>query len=125
MNFADKILLVEKTDPDYAKAIKRLRFASWIFGIAVTLALIIAVQAFVINGKQGDTINNITHSACVKAYGIFGNKPNPDPKSVVECEAIRVALAKREGIVGPCILYQRASGMKGANCPKLYALPRQ
>lgn len=121
MTFAEKLSNVAETDPDYAKAIKRLRVASWIFGIAVTLALTVAIQAFWVNADQGDTINQYTNSACAKAYPVDGG--SGDPKAVVECQELRIAIAKAEGIEGPCVLYQRATGFQGRNCPEFFIEP--
>jgi hypothetical protein len=123
MTFAEKIAHVSETDPDYAKAVKRLRVASWVFGVGLALALFIAIQTYLVNGDQGTTINNITNSACSRAYGSFGNKQPEDKVAVRECEALRVAIAKAEGVQGPCVLYQRVTGHQGALCPQFYIDP--
>jgi hypothetical protein len=125
MTFAEKIAHVSETDPDYGKAVKRLRIASWIFAAGLLFALVIAVQTYVVNGNQGTTINNITNSACSRAYGSFGNKAPEDKVAVRECEALRVAIAKAEGVEGPCVLYQRVTGHQGALCPRFYIKPSQ
>jgi hypothetical protein len=126
MTFSEKIAHVSQTDPDYGKAVKRLRIASWIFGIGLAFALLIAIQTYVVNGDQGTTINTFTNSACARAYGTFGHKPAPaDSKAVRECESLRLAIAKAEGVAGPCVLYQRATGHQGALCPRFYVHPLQ
>jgi hypothetical protein len=125
MTFSEKIAHVAETDPKYARSVKRLRLASWVFAIALLLALVVAFDAYFVNGDQGTTINTITNSACARAYGTFGQKTPSDMVAVRECEALRVAIAKAEGAEGPCILYQRATGHQGSLCPRFYVKPQQ
>jgi hypothetical protein len=123
MTFAEKIAHVAESDPAYARSVKRLRIASWVFGIGLAVALFIGIQTTIVNSDQGTTINTITNSACSKAYSHLGEGVKPDPKAAHECEALRVAIAKAEGVEGPCVLYQRVTGQKGALCPRFYVVP--
>jgi hypothetical protein len=125
MTFSEKIAHVSETDPDYGRAVKRLRFASWIFGLGLAVALLIAIQTYIVNGDQGTTINTITNSACSKAYAHLGEGVTPNARAAHECEALRVAIAKAEGVEGPCVLYQRVTGQQGALCPRFYVQPQQ
>lgn len=123
MTFTEKLAHVAETDPKYARSVKRLKYASWLFALAIALALIVAFDAYFVNGSQGTTINEITNSACSKAYAHIGEGQKPEPRAARECETLRVTIAKAEGVEGPCVLYQRVTGQRGTHCPKFYLTP--
>jgi hypothetical protein len=67
MTFREKLAHVAKDDPDFARAAKRWRIASWLFGIAVVAALGFAGWSLAIGFSNSTQITKI-ESPCVK-YG--------------------------------------------------------
>jgi hypothetical protein len=67
MTFAEKLSHVAKDDPKFARSVKRIRIASWIFGVAVVAALGFAGWALKIGFNNKGQITKI-ESPCLK-YG--------------------------------------------------------
>jgi hypothetical protein len=65
MTFKEKLEKVQ--DEDFARSVKRLRLASWLFGAAVFVALAGVGTALVQNNRQADQITRI-ESPCIR-YG--------------------------------------------------------
>lgn len=111
---------LEQLAPDFLKS--RRREKRWIFGLAAVaiIALVgaaVAVVAEVSTIHTETRVTKIEKSACAQV----AEHPNAVPLEVRnECEGIRQSIAKSEALAGPCILHQRATGTKGANCPKVY-----
>lgn len=67
MTFREKLAHVAQDDPDFARAAKRWRIASWLFGIAVVAALGFAAWSLAIGFSNSTKITKI-ESPCLK-YG--------------------------------------------------------
>lgn len=117
MNFGEKLAHAQAVDPVYARSVRSLRLGSAIFAVGLALALALAVWGLTIGFGNRTTLTRFEHTACAKAYAVTSP---PDPEAVRRCEALRVTIAKNEGIEGPCVLYQRVTLQQGAACPRLY-----
>lgn len=67
MTFAEKLSHVAKDDPKFAKSVKRMRVASWVFGIGVAAALGFALWSLAIGFSNQTQITRI-ESPCLR-YG--------------------------------------------------------
>lgn len=67
MTFREKLAHVAKDDPDFARSARRWRIASWVFGIAVVVALFFGIGSLVIGVSNKNQITKI-ESPCLK-YG--------------------------------------------------------
>lgn len=67
MTFAEKVSHVAKDDPKFARSVKRMRVASWIFGLAVAAALAFALWSLSIGFSNQTQITKI-ESPCLR-YG--------------------------------------------------------
>lgn len=78
MTFAEKLTHVAKDDPKFAKSVKRMRIASWVFGLGVALAIGIGIWSLAVNVRQDNQITKI-ESPCLK----YGSK-SPQCKKAFE-----------------------------------------
>ena len=102
MTFAEKIEQVRKDDPNFAKSVKRIRIASWLFGAGVVVALAFGVWAVVVNSQQATQITRVQRSACeVDAAGF-------------ECQQTRRESSRAANLYTTCIPFFKA----GYPCPK-------
>jgi len=98
---------VQDSDPEFARTIRRLRWASRGLAAAIVVALGAGLWAVVVNSRQGDQITQIQRSPCTS-----------HPAGAA-CARIRQRVARAEPISNPCISYQRVTGRRGRECPRM------
>jgi len=67
MTFAEKLNHVARDDPKFASSVKRMRIASWVFGVGVAFAIGIGIWSVAVNVQQDKQITRI-ESPCLR-YG--------------------------------------------------------
>ncbi|HET7443284.1 MAG TPA: hypothetical protein VFJ57_01355 [Solirubrobacterales bacterium] len=98
---------VQDSDPEFARTIRRLRWASRGLAAAIVVALGAGLWAVIVNSRQGDQITQIQRSPCTS-----------HPAGAA-CARIRQRVARAEPISNPCISYQRVTGRRGRECPRM------
>lgn len=103
MTFAEKIAHVAREDPEFARSVRRMRSASWVFGIAVVIALVFGIWAVVVNSQQDTRITRVERrSACEE-----------DPTSF-QCQHTKQEASRAASIYTNCISFRAV----GYPCPK-------
>jgi len=117
MTLAEKIAHIAKDDPKFARSVKRLRMASWLFGLGALLALAFSIWAVAVNFFQSADITNV-HNDVTRIQKTPCSRHPAQPSQA--CEELRQALAASESIVAECIAHQRVEGTRGRNCKRFY-----
>jgi hypothetical protein len=96
------------------KIVSRAKVGRRLLVAVVALTCLGTVYAIAVNVGQSTDITNVNRkiekSACAS---------NPSHPSA-ECEHIRQQVDLHESVIGACIIHQRATGNKGANCSRFY-----
>lgn len=111
---------ISELDPEYAWR-EKWRMRTFTATVFIALAAVgLAVYAVAVNVDQSTDITKIERSACAQ---VAAHPQTVNAQARRECEHIRQSVSEGEELRGPCILYQRASGRRGGNCPRFY-VPR-
>lgn len=98
MTFGQKLAHAAKDDPQFARSVKRLRLASWLFGIGVVLAIVLGIWAVTTNFFQSADIRTVTRkvdSDCER---------NPSGKA---CQRTKQRSDERRSLASACVLFEK------------------
>jgi hypothetical protein len=93
------------------KLVRKARIGRRLLVGAVVAIAVGTIVANVVNIGQSTDITNVQRLAC--------SPTGPIPKGS-QCAEVRRHVALQEPIEGPCVAYQRVTGIEGRNCPHFY-----
>lgn len=115
MNLMHKLDEIADQDPGFVRSVKRLRTASWIFGVALGVALAVAIFSLTLGlhnetriTKNETRVTKVEKSACAEAQ----EHPH-DVKAIAECQSVRASAERLANKIVNCIPFWRA----GYRCP--------